>query len=331
MAQYGFRFILYFYFLHLRRIWEYNIKKNDPPFPSVIQIQTINQCNGSCFMCPNSKIKNKKVEIMSDKLFEKIISEIINEEKSATMIFMYLQNEPLMDENLFKKIRLIKDQSKGKIITGILTNGSLFTEKKIKELENSGNDFISFSLDALTKETYNKIRSGFDFEDVLENLDQVLNSKINSEHIDVEFAVQKKNIHEFNNFKKFWKKKVGGIIVNYLTNRSGDLSNFNDICLDKKDISLLVRFKFILLRKILNYCTKPFASFNILSNGDVICCPEDYDRKMALGNVQESSIKDIWKNEKYRTIRDLIHKKKYSEILLCSNCSMWRDGYLKLF
>ena len=112
MTQYGFRFVLYFYFLHIRRIWEYNIKKNDPPFPSVIQIQTVNNCNGSCFMCPNSKIKNKKVEVMSDKLFKKIISEIVSEAKSKTMIFMYLQNEPLIDENLFKKIRLIKDQSK---------------------------------------------------------------------------------------------------------------------------------------------------------------------------------------------------------------------------
>jgi len=327
MIRYGSRFILHYYFLHLKRVWEYTIKKKPHCFPSVIQIQTTNQCNGSCDMCPKSKIGNKKIEVMSDKLFKKIISEIIKELKSNTIIFLYLQNEPLMDGNIFKKIRLIKDQSKGKIITGLLTNGSLFTEKKIKELENSGIDFISFSIDAFTRETYNKVRSGFDFEDIIGNINQVLNSKINSEHVAVEFAVQKNNIQEYKSFKKFWKKKAGGIIINYLTNRSGDLSNFNDIFLDKKEYLPLERLKIMISTKIISYCPHPFTSFFILSNGDVILCPEDYNQKMILGNVQVSSIKDIWTNEKYQKIRDQIYKKKYTGSPLCNNCSKWRKEF----
>ena len=70
------------------------------------------------------------------------------------------QNEPLMDKDLFKKIRLVKEIGRKGIITMVVTNGKLFTTKKINELEGSGLDILNFSVDALTEEKYNKIRGG---------------------------------------------------------------------------------------------------------------------------------------------------------------------------
>lgn len=331
MIRYGSRFIFFYHTRHLMRVWEYKIKKKSNSFPSVIQIQSINDCNGSCSMCPNSQIHNKTIEPMTDKLFEKIISEILNESKVTPLILLYLQNEPLMDKNIFKKIQLIKNQSKGKVHVGFLTNGNLFNEEKLKELENLKKVFISFSLDAFTKGTYNKIRNSFNFENVLGNINKILNSKYDSDNVVVEFTVQKNNIFEFKDFKKFWGKKTGGLLINYLTNRSGDLSNYNDLYSPENNYSTIERFKFYIMRNIMNFCPLPFTSFYILSNGDVILCREDWTKKLILGNVNESSIKEIWNNEKYQEIRNLIYNKRYNEISLCRKCSRWRNGYFQVF
>ena len=97
---------------------------------------------------------------MSNTLFEKIIKEILKEQLKFTYIYLFLQNEPLLDKDIFKKFRLIKKLSDDKIKTGLVTNGTLFTKEKIQELEKSEIDELIFSLDALTEETYKKIRQG---------------------------------------------------------------------------------------------------------------------------------------------------------------------------
>ena len=80
-----------------------NLTKKALDFPIEIQIQTINACNGSCLMCPNSQIKKQKIETMSEELFNKIIREIIGENSRLRYVDLYLQNEPLMDKDIFKK------------------------------------------------------------------------------------------------------------------------------------------------------------------------------------------------------------------------------------
>ena len=331
MFHYWYKFIFYYDILYIRKILEYNIKRKHCSFPSVFQIQTINLCNSSCIMCPISDKQKKKIEIISDTLFKKIITEIISESRSGTIILPYLQNEPLMDKNIFKKIKLIKDLGKGKITTGILTNGSLFNNEMIKDLEKFGNDFITISLDALTEKTYKKIRRGTDYNKVIDNINKLLQSDYDKKNIGVEFLVQKQNYYEKDIFKKFWKEKVGGILINYPSNRTGDVLNFDKIKLKKKDLSLIDRFKFRLLKGIIIYCPFPFSTFNILSNGDVILCCEDWGRKMILGNIKQSSIKEIWDNQIFKTTRELIYKKMYEKIPPCRNCSLWKNAHLNFF
>jgi radical SAM protein with 4Fe4S-binding SPASM domain len=65
-------------------------------------------------------------------------------------------------------------------------------------------------------------------------------------------------------------------------------------------------------------------TFNILSNGDVILCCENYSKKIILGNVEKSSIKEIWDSKKYQNIRNLIYKKKFEKIPPCVGCEKAR-------
>lgn len=305
--------------IFLKRILAYHITKKPLSFPMSFQIQTNNLCNGSCIMCPLSKEKNKKSEKMSDELFEKIIKEISENRLKYTIIWLYLQNEPLTDNNIFNKLKLIKKLCNGNIVTSIVTNGTLLTEEKIKEFCEAKVDIIYFSIDAFTEETYNKIRRGLSYNIVLKNIENIINSNCKTDLV-VKFTLQKDNYLELNDFKKFWKKK--GIIteIGYVNNRLGDVFNFKDICLTPKNIPFKKKFLHNIKLRLAGGCFILATTFHILYNGDVIMCCNDYSKKVILGNVKNKTIKDIWNGKKYHSIREAISNKDFEKIPGCNNC-----------
>lgn len=308
------------YGIFLKRIFEYNVKRSALPFPSAFCIQTINACNGSCIMCPIVQNNKKKPTEITDKLFEKIIREISQNHLKLTYIYLFLQNEPLIDKNIFRKFRLIKKISYRKIKTGLVTNGSLFTKEKIDELEKSEIDELIFSIDAYEEVTYNKIRQGLNFNNVINNINKVLESDYDG-YLAVKFVGQKDNISEVEKFKEFWKNKGIPVQITDLRNRSGDLNSFNNISLEDKNSTFFGNLIHYFMKRIVRGCSTPLTTFNIMSNGDVILCCDDFSNKLILGNVKESSIKEIWNNENYQKIREKLFKGEYKKIPACSNCS----------
>lgn len=311
----------------LKRSLLYNIKKQNEPFPSEVQIQTTNSCNASCQMCPRVHHQNKNHEIMSDALFKKIVEELKNENLGHVFLEFMCQNEPLTDKDLFKKIRYIKEIGRTGIITMVVTNGSLFTEEKIHELEQSGLDILNFSVDALTEETYKKIRHGLDFNIVLRNIDNVIQSNFNKSLL-VSFVKQKSNIHEYKEFKKYWLKKGLPTLSFTICNRSGDITDFEKLSLPDPTSYIWYRWKSNLFKKMSKCCISLLAEFNILWNGDVILCSNDFGKKMILGNIKDSSIKDIWNGPQYQAIRNLHCKGEYQKISVCRECSLRARGYV---
>lgn len=303
----------------VRRI-RYRLTKQPLPFPTIFQIQTNTLCNGSCIMCPISQEKNTQPGWMSDELFEKIIKEISENKTEDTLIWLHLQNEPLTDDMIFNKIKLIKKISNQTIQTGLVTNGTLLTDEKIKELNTSGLDRICFSIDASTKKTYNTIRKGLDYDTVLQNIETLRKSKSKTQ-IFVRFIWQKENYHELLEFKNYWKKKGISQEIGVVNNRAGAVSNFTDISIPQSDIP----FQFKLIQYIWSHLTKGCYhlanSFNVLYNGDVIMCCNDYRKKTILGNVQNASIKEIWVSKKYQSIREAIFNHDFEKIPECQQCS----------
>jgi radical SAM protein with 4Fe4S-binding SPASM domain len=302
----------------VKRFLEYSIFRR-VSFPFEFQIQTTNFCNSSCVMCPNAQNKPKKMEFMTNQIFLKIIQEIITESQSP-YIYLHLQNEPLTDKDIFNKISYVKAQKHKKIITQIITNGSLLTEKRIKELEKSENDILVISLDSLSKETYEKVRPGLNYTEVINNIDNVLLSNYKKD-VFVGFVIQKENFNEIKEFKKYWKQKGARPLITVITNRSGDLKNFEQMRIPNSNIPFSEKVVGAFFRKIIRCCPNVLTSFNILSNGDVILCCSDYTHKVILGNIYDSSIKEIWASKKYQDIREILYRGDFKNITVCRNCS----------
>jgi radical SAM protein with 4Fe4S-binding SPASM domain len=299
---------------------EYALKGKIQPFPLVFQIQTIDLCNGACIMCPNSTVTEKKPYYMTDQLFQKIIHEIVTESKMS-FVYFFLQNEPLMDRKIAQKIKLAKNTD-GQIQTYFITNGSLCTSEFIKELEEAKLDLIAFSIDGFTKKTYETIRPNFRYETVTENLEKALQSNVN---VCIKFTLQKENEQELKAFKKYWKQRGVPVDVNVVSNRTGCLAQYKEIFIPPPYFKVKRTIGKAYL-KVVKCCPQIITTFNILSNGDVLLCCNDFSRKLKLGNVNDTSIKEIWNGEKYQEIRRLFRQGRYKEIPICCDCSKWETG-----
>jgi radical SAM protein with 4Fe4S-binding SPASM domain len=314
--------------VNLKRRLTYHLTTQPLPFPTLFQIQTNNLCNGSCIMCPISREKNTTPGEMTDEVFEKIIKEIAKNATKDTFIWLHLQNEPLTDPLIFQKIQHINKVSNRTIRTGLVTNGTLLTEEIIKELNTSGLGRICFSIDAFTEKTYHSIRKGLNYDTLLQNIEHLQKSQSNVK-IFVRFIWQKENYHELNDFKKYWKQKGIATEIGVVNNRAGAVSNFNAIRLQQRNIPFqyrLVQNMWLLFTK---GCYNLANSFNILYNGDVIMCCNDYHKKTILGNVLNTSIQEIWTNKKYQSLRETIFKKDFGNNPECQSCSVIRYSWME--
>ena len=66
-------------------------------------------------------------------------------------------------------------------------------------------------------------------------------------------------------------------------------------------------------------CLIPFQGISIIPDGRVILCCNDWKHEHVFGNVSKQSIKEIWKNEQYQTLRKTL-KSKNRNYPLCSKC-----------
>lgn len=282
-------------------------------FPKFFEIDTVHACNARCVMCPVWK-EPRKGGFMSNELFSKIVDEMKNYSDWINTVCLSRDGEPLLDKNIARKIKMLKDIGIKKVT--LSTNASLLDEKKAKELIEAGLNDIMFSVDGATKETFEAIRKGLNFEEVRDNILRFI--KLRDEYgekpsIRIRMVLQEKNKNEGEDFKKFWKGKVrkqdtvyakemhswGNQIENY-EKKEGEIEKYSKVP-----------------------CISPWSTMIIHFNGLVPLCGSDFDNKIILGNLNEQTMKGVWNSEEADKIRKIHKEGRRNEIPLCIGCNIW--------
>ena len=141
---------------------EYGLRPEASVFPMMLVLSFVYPCNAECPHCPytNSNIRDtyKDVPNMPDAIFKKIADE-------AGPHGAYLRisggGEPMLHPHAVELLTYAK-QVGCKI--GLITNGSVFTEKNSPRLLEAGVDMIEFSVDACDPETYAIVRKGLKWD-----------------------------------------------------------------------------------------------------------------------------------------------------------------------
>ena len=264
----------------------------------IITIEPYNVCNMRCVMCPYSKMKRKK-ELMSVELFNRIVSEA--KELGFTTVTMQMYSEPLLDPHLIKRIKFVKSLG---MKAGFFTNAMLLDGNMVDKLLDSGLDFIKFSVDAGSKEDYDKIRIGGDWERVKNNIISFYKKRqargaINP-RITVFMIKQKSNEKNIASHRTFWSEWADDVNISAVDNRAED---------NPRE-----------LHGIAYPCFEPNHP-TVLSNGKLVMCCLDYEGEMVLGDMKRQSLKQIMESEKYRRVMDLHISFRGDRIKMCKKCT----------
>jgi radical SAM protein with 4Fe4S-binding SPASM domain len=310
------------------RRWSPTRDMADEPFPRWIQLQTINACQASCVMCPYPTYRTVFPRgRMDDALFDRIVDEIVSRPEARTFIPM-LQNEPFLDKRLFDRVRRVKEQSGGRIEVELVTNGAFLTDENIGRIRESGLDVLDISLDALSRETYRRIRIGLDYDEVLAGVERVLDANLPRTRVLVRMLRQKENAAEVRAFARHWRARGVPVFIYSAHNRAGAVPEFEERTrLPASDVSWLDRVGRRAFRAVLGHCPIPFGMTNILHNGDMLMCVHDWGRKEIIGNLRDTSIAELWNGPRMREIRTLVAARRYESLPACRDCSLWKDGW----
>ena len=295
-------------------------------FPLTLLIQTQSFCNGRCSMCPYP-ITSQKMEQgkMEWELFRKIADEAAAEPLLATALFE-LHNEPLLDKRTFDCIKYIKSITPDKRCA-LVTNGELLDKFSLTEIIESNLDFLTISLNAYSKEVFERVNIGLDYDRVMKNIARLLSDKTTRRKLGLSFVVTEQNVHEVPKATMHWRKQgIRTRVISEIANRAGTLDSFERLRLktDYRDTPFLVR----LWRRLMSAagkvtgCHLPFSQMNVLFNGDVIICCHDWNRATVVGNVKTSSLREIWNSDRMNEIRRIMLKKSYQQLESCRECSI---------
>lgn len=134
------------------------------PIFTIVNIETVNRCNGKCSFCPaNVNEEKRPYKKMSDETFSRIVEELA-QLKWVGQIFLNINNEPLIDVKIIERARIIKERLGEKAILTLITNGTILTEEKLAECGKYFDEICinnyseSYKLTRKNKELYSYIK-----------------------------------------------------------------------------------------------------------------------------------------------------------------------------
>ncbi|MEQ1633286.1 MAG: radical SAM protein, partial [Planctomycetota bacterium] len=133
--------------------------------PTWINLTSTTVCNLKCFMCNQFLDPNSPKVIMEDEVYDKVVRELYPYAKTMQLSAF---GEPLMTPKMEQKLDdLERYGMKLEMVSNatLMMKESRFREKLVKQLE-----LITFSMDGATRETYNSIRTGAEFHEVVDNI-----------------------------------------------------------------------------------------------------------------------------------------------------------------
>lgn len=280
-----------------------------------IIVETVSLCNLKCKVCSLSVSKKAHTSCKRPPFMDlKDIKRILDEAHALNpnvVFYPQFQGEPLLHKDILQIIKYAHDLGIKRII--LSTNGVLLDEQMSENLFKAGLSDIYINADALTKEIYEDIRCGAEYETVYRNIFNCINmrNKVNKNaKIIISFNIFEKNRREEREFIKLWLPLVNRIDIN----------------------NMLIRNKTVLSR--INSLKRPlckdlFKYMVVLANGDAVPCYHDYECKLIMGNVLEASLKEVWEGEKYNELRILHLQGGFDEVNPCRECYAWQ-GYVSL-
>jgi len=319
------------------KLWEEFRSKE----PIIYNIETTNNCNMRCKMCPRTTKMTRKISYLEKDFYDDICSQISphseeswlewekfctetygiapNDEPSENHFFLYIiprviqlhgYGDPLLDKNLSFAIESLNQKGFESYFS--CNPANIDIEKTIEQME-AGLTYLKYSFESTDDIKFKDIRgNAANFTEAFEKTKEVIRikdekgykTKIIITMIDV--GHDQKQQEEYQRLAQIFRD-----LDVYIYLKSEDQQWY------RKDDSLLVYLddkgrkppeqekSFYGTQAIhwLETCKHPWMSMTLKSDGEVHMCMEDYNNEIFLGDARKNNLHDIWNGELYNNFR----------------------------
>ncbi len=275
-----------------------------PELPPRVILDLATKCNLRCGMCPvwgsddEEAIKNTK-GIMNLENAKRVLDEVV---AAKPLVHPALYGEPFLAPS-FKEI--VADAKRRGMTVAINTNGLLLTDEMAQFIVDTKIDSISISIDSVTKETLLKVRGVDKLSKIEKAVHRMLAVRGNrtTPRIGVSFTTQDSNVHEKEAFIAKWTPIVDVV-------RIGNV--FKDGFFQGMEVP-----------EVRTPCNALYLTMPVCNDGHVSVCCLDGFKTTNMGNVFETSVKEVWLGEKFQEVRHWHETNQYDKIPFCEKCNGW--------
>jgi len=293
-------------------------KRNGMPISLSIEPAAI--CQLHCPECTlGSNNLNRTNKFIDFELYKKIIDEAA---PNLLYLILYFQGEPFLSPTIFNMIKYANNKN---IYTATSTNAQCIDKVMATKIVQSGLRKLIVSVDGVTQETYEKYRVGGNLNMTLKAIELINAEKIkynsNFPKIEIQMIVFRHNQHEIDSFKSLGKKMK----VQKITIKTAQIYNYTEKIELIPTIKKYSRYKFVngtwkLKHKLHNRCIRMWQSAVITTDGELLPCCFDKNANFSYGNLNQSTLKELWNNDKALSFRKQILSDR-TQIDICQNCS----------
>lgn len=286
-------------------------------FPNRITVELTNRCNVSCTFCPRQSLSMKTGD-MDISLFKKIIDEA--SEHLPVKLVLFFRGESLLHPQFFECLEYAKKKGIGPI--QFATNALALTPEFSEKMVESGIDFISFSLDTIDKEVYEKSRETGNLDKSMEHVryisalcEERRRAGENAPTLQVSTIEIPDYMPRQKEFIDYWLKYVDIVRVYY---EHDDKGNF-------RDAEVLRKMPVITERQA---CRKVFTDLLVYWDGQLALCNYDWRGGLNGLNLNRMTIQEAWDSDLYENVRKMQQENNYPDGIMCKECQHWRIDYM---
>jgi len=238
--------------------------------------------------------------VMDMGLFRSIVDQAVD--AGATTVSIENFGEAFCDPHIFERAAYAK--SKG-LRTMTISNASLLNEDKCRRVVELF-DTIRLSVYAVTKNTYEKIHRGLNFEDVEANVDCLFKTrkKMPSSKLKIEmyYLLMQENEGELKAWLEKYEKMANAVAV-WKPHNWSDGRGYRHP--QGKKVS----------------CRRPFTGpLQVQWDGFVVPCCFDYDSRIILGDLKKETLREVFGGVKYDELRKAHDEGDFSKFPFCDGC-----------
>lgn len=329
--------------------------------PTYVQIEPVGQCNLRCQMCSIQFREDGPPygpsAFMKFETFTRIVDEFV------TLETLHLQGlgEPMMHPRFFE---MVEYATKKSIRVTTNSNLTLLNQKRAEQCVTSGLERLHVSIDGATAQTYDRIRVGSRFEQVVQNLELVLEARQQlgsiHPHLNLVMVVMQQNLHELPDLVRLAHQwSVEQMFVQHLCHDFGESSlpaHYRPMRDFVQSETLLeedlerVEYYFSEARTVARElgvnlrlprtrprihppgtpgqkrCDWPWSGAYISYQGYAMpCCMVSTPDRINFGNIIDQGVDQTWNSESFESFRDRLASDEPPDV--CRSCSIYSGTF----